>query len=146
MKKKTILLQCNKLLRKYAIYREDHFSLFDMPWISSLRFVDPSDENSPGKNKQSVATVPDKYPPFFDEDMMKWKQKFEKQRKERQEYKKMMGTTLEFNITTKNSNFFTTTYKSPKRRMSRQSAETFGNIDFEIIGNTNNVRNYYCSF
>ena len=48
-------------------------------------------------------------------------------------------TTHEFNISTKNTNFASTsTITLPKRRLSRQSAEAFSNIDFNVIGNTNN--------
>lgn len=46
---------------------------------------------------------------------------------------------FEFNMTTKNSNFQKSAYSLPKRRNSRQSTEAFNNIDFQCIGNTNEV-------
>ena len=66
--------------------------------------------------------------------------RFEKAINERNKYKKFMQTTHDFNLTTKNSNFQKSIYTLPKRRMSRQSAETFNNIDFDCVGNTNEVK------
>lgn len=82
-----------------------------MPWIQSLRFVGPLPQVQ-GKIKHH-GTVADKYPRFFDEDMQKWKHKFEKHIHERNQYKKLVQTTQEFNMTTKNTNFMTATIKSP---------------------------------
>jgi hypothetical protein len=50
-----------------------------------------------------------------------------------------MMTTHEFNLTTKNTNFMSSTTTLAKRRMSRQSAETFNTVDFNVIGDTNVV-------
>ena len=59
---------------------------------------------------------------------------------ERTAKKKFLQTTHDmFNLTTKNSNFHKTIFSLPKRRMSRQSAEAFTNVDFECKGNTNDV-------
>lgn len=45
-------------------------------------------------------------------------------------------------MTTKNSNFQKTAYSLPKRRKSRQSTEAFLTVDFECMGNTNDVTIY----
>lgn len=55
--------------------------------------------------KPGDATAPDKVPPFFDADMQKWHNKFEKAINERTSKKKLYLATHEFNLTTKNSNF-----------------------------------------
>eukprot|EP00347_Sterkiella_histriomuscorum_P018196 403346422 len=117
---------------------EDHFKLMDMPWIQKLRFQDPSEQMRLSMPKRpQETTVPDKAPHFFENDMQKWHQKFEKSIKDRTSQKKFLQTTHEFNLTTKNSNFQKSAYSLPKRRNSRQSAEAFTTIDFECIGNTN---------
>ena len=51
-----------------------------------------------------------------------------------------MSATQEFNLTTKNQNFLSKKFKAAERRNSRQSTDAFCNIDFEYIGNTNNVK------
>lgn len=85
--------------------------------------------------------MPDRAPNFFENDMQKWHQKFEKSIIDRTSRKKFMTTQhqFEFNMTTKNSNFQKSAYSLPKRRNSRQSTEAFNNIDFQCIGNTNEV-------
>ncbi|CDW71236.1 UNKNOWN [Stylonychia lemnae] len=121
-----------------CLLEEDHFKLFDMPWIQKLRFVDPQEQLQLTQNKKAPeTTIPDRAPHFFDQDMQKWHQKFEKAINERTQRKKLMQTTHEFNMTTKNSNFQKSAYSLPKRRMSRQSNEAFLNVDFECLGNTN---------
>jgi hypothetical protein len=62
-----------------------------MPWIQSLRFVGPIPIVS--SKKHISGTIADKYPSFFDEDMNKWKTKFEKQINERNKFKKIMSST-----------------------------------------------------
>ena len=74
--------------------------------------------------------------------MIKWKKKFEKHNNDRLKYKKFAMATHEFNMTTKNSNFMSSKMSAPKRMMSRQGANTFLNIDFNYIGNTNDVNNF----
>lgn len=106
-----------------------------MPWISTLRF-DPS-QTIPKFN--STGTVADRAPHFYEEDMDKWKRKFEKHIKEREKYKKNVTLTHEFNYTTKNSNFNKAPISLPKRRQSRQSTNIFTSLDFEVIGDTNPV-------
>jgi hypothetical protein len=121
-------------------YREDNFKLFDKPWIAALRFQEPGKGEQLGQGRKAgETTVPDRVPVFFGDDMHKWHSKFEKSINERAQKKKLMMMTHEFNMTTKNSNFHKTMYSLPKRRMSRQSNENFTNIDFECLGNTNNV-------
>lgn len=125
--------------------------MLDLPWISSLRFNDPSSSLSLqsglklAKRETPTNTVPDKVPPFFETDMAHWREKFQKHIRERQQYKKVTMTNSEFYISpTRNSNANTHgTVSPPQRRVSRQSAETFCNIDFDCIGNTNYVLIFY---
>ena len=74
-------------------------------------------DNSP-KKVSKEGTVADSAPPFFDQDMDKWKRKFEKSIDERNKQKKQMAS-YDFNLTTKNSNFHKSPLSLPKRRMSR---------------------------
>ena len=60
---------------EYNSNREDHFKLFDMPWISSLRFVDPSQMSLTKYKINKEGTHPDHAPTFFNDDMDKWKKK-----------------------------------------------------------------------
>ncbi len=48
---------------------EDGFSLFDMPWISSLRFRSPDSYHTQEKGKAATQCVP---PSFYDKDLEKW--------------------------------------------------------------------------
>lgn len=73
--------------------------------------------------------------------MQKWQTKFEKAIGERQKMKKLMMQTQDFNFTTKNANFIKSPLTAVKRPVSRQSAVTFSSVDFNYIGNTNNVIN-----
>jgi hypothetical protein len=51
--------------------REDKFELTDMPWLTTLRFKDPS--QSQNKFYSTTGTVPDRAPHFYDQDMDHWK-------------------------------------------------------------------------
>ena len=87
-----------------------------------------------------VQTYPDQLPNFYDTDMQKWSEKFKNKIKERMRYKSMQSKTEEFNITTKNTNFLSKNFKMPFRKNSRYSTEAFNSIDFNYVGNTNDVR------
>jgi hypothetical protein len=76
--------------------------MFDKPWISSLRFIAPDDEDSRAKGSNASNGRP---PAFFDDDLAKWRGKFEKSIKERNSFKTEMMKTQDFNISTKNLNF-----------------------------------------
>ena len=64
-------------------------------------------------------TRPDKVPPFFDDDMFKWRKKFEKEQKDRNLVKKSLKEIYEIGtLTTKNSNVQKNPFVLPKRRFS----------------------------
>ena len=51
-----------------------------MPWLSQLRFIEPS---LLGKSGAPHETVADRFPHFYDDDMTKWKEKFLKHKSDR---------------------------------------------------------------
>ena len=59
---------------------------------------------------------------FFEADMQKWHNKFEKSINDRNKQKQFMATTSQFNITTKNTNTHKNPFSPIKRPNSRQSA------------------------
>ena len=72
--------------------------------------------------------------------MEHWNRKFENHIKAREKQNKFLKMSYEFNYTTKNTNFQKSSLKPVKRRNSRQSTNIFNPIDFEVIGDTSNVR------
>ena len=93
-------IECLNERENDPLTMEDHFKLMDMPWIQALRFVEPMSPQA-GARKTFEGDNP---PPFFQQDMDKWSQKFLKANEERSRYKKLMGKMQQFNYSTKNLN------------------------------------------
>ena len=123
-----------------VIFREDNFSLFDMPWISSLRFTSPQEslEGTGGKKKESTQAQP---PSFYEKDMERWKtEKFKTAIEDRKQAKAiLLKAKMELNnLTNKNLNLrepdpeasSKSMFSPAKRRLSRQSNLNFSNVDF----------------
>ncbi len=113
---------------------EDNFSLYDGPWLSSLR--DRSQSTNAGKmtkrkQKPLESTVPNP-PSFYEEDLQKWDKKFKQAVKDRiifkQKYLKDAKVGLEVRPEDKIMQLI------QKRRKSRLSTNNFNIIDFESKG------------
>ena len=115
--------------------KEDNFSMFDMPWLSSLRDRAHSvQQGKSGKKKQPlISTVPNP-PSFYDDEMDKWKNKFKKVTQERRDFKKKYLKDTKTGIEVAPGDKIMKLVQG--RRQSRLSTNTFNNIDFEYNGNT----------
>ena len=72
------------------ITMEDNFSMFDMPWLSTLRdrsHTAQSGKLSKRRSAVGVATVPNP-PSFYDDEVNKWDKKFKKTVQDRFQFKK----------------------------------------------------------
>jgi hypothetical protein len=87
-------------------------------------------------------------PSFFEKDIIMWENKFRNSLEERNLFKKHKLKDRDLSVGTKNSNIVddhkTSRIKDIlKRRKSRLSTNNFNNVDFQYIGNTNEVRNCF---
>ncbi|CAI2372727.1 unnamed protein product [Moneuplotes crassus] len=113
---------------------EDKFSLYDGPWLSTLRDRSQSCNTAKASRKKSKpleSTVPNP-PSFYEEDLQKWDNKFRESVKERksfkQKYLKDAKVGLEVGPGDKIMQLI------QKRRKSRFSTNNFNILDFETKG------------
>lgn len=113
---------------------EDKFSLFDGPWLSTLR--DRSQSCNTGKlpkkkSKPLETTVPNP-PSFYDDDLQKWDKKFKESVKERKIFKNTVLKDSKVDLEARPDDKVMQLVQ--KRRKSRLSNNNFTIIDFETKG------------
>ena len=114
---------------------EDNFSKFDMPWLAVLRDRNHSAQTAIGtKRKKLLGNTVPQPPSFYDDDMVKWEQKFKKTVQERDDFKKRYLKDTQLGLMREPNDKIMEQVE--KRRKSRLSTNNFNVVDFDYQGNT----------
>lgn len=119
----------------------------DRPWISALRFTADPELAKASMRIPPKPTVQDPLPPFYDKNFGLHQERWEKQLAKRNEEKEVMARTgfktNWQNFRNKNDNLKSQDSEPEKypikRPRSRQSSFAPVAMDFELVGNVNNV-------